>query len=407
MNLRERFIEVMVGFRNDISPPKWELAYWGKTVDNWYNSGLPKNNYPKIPKNISTPTVSLYNAAWNSIKGGKLPEGVGVLAGMWPSQNFPTDTDVRDYIGMDRRAEIVDVNLLFNPMFDIEIIEEDEEHLLYIDIDGVKKKFMKKIGVIPTNVEMVIKDNKSWGELKSERLKLGNIKNRFPKNWSSLVKEYRNRDYPLVLGGYPHGYFGTLAQLMGYENLFINYYDNPKLIHDIQKTFTDLWITIYSEVLSQIDVDLFFIWEDISAGTGSMIAPSTIREFMLPYYKRLTGFLKEHGVKVIIVDTDGDCFDIIPLFIEGGITGMMPIEVSCGMDLLKVRKYFPELQIIGGIPKFEIKYGKERIDRMLEPIAEVLKQGGYIPTCDHFIPPEVEWENFKYYREKLNNMIDG
>jgi len=407
MNLRERFLEVMIDFRRDVGPPKWELAYWGAAIDNWYKSGLPKKNYPIIPKDISTPTVSLYNTAWNSAKSGKLPGGIGVLSGLWPTQNFPTDTDVRDYLGMDKRSEVVDVNLLFYPMFDVEIIEEDEDYLLYIDIDGVKRKYMKKSGVIPTSVEMTIKDRKSWEKVKSERLNLDNIKERFAADWNEVLKIYKNRDFPLVLGGYPYGYFGTLAHLMGYENLFFNYSDNPGLIHDIQRTFTDLWIAVYEEVLSQTDIDMFFIWEDISAGTGSMVNPSAIREFMLPYYKRLTGFLKEHGVKVIIVDTDGYCFDIIPLFIEGGITGLLPIEVSCGMDLVKVRGNFPYLQIIGGIPKFEIKYGKERINQILEPVADVLKQGGYIPTADHFIPPEIEWEDFKYYRKKLNNIIDN
>jgi len=291
-------------------------------------------------------------------------------------------------------------------MFDIEIIEENEEFMIYIDIDGVKRKFMKKTGVIPASIEMVIKDRKSWEKLKSERLNLENISKRFPSNWKELLKEYRNRDYPLALGGYPYGYFGTLVTLMGYEKLFFNYSDDPKLIHDIQKTFTDLWIAVYEEVLSQTDVDLFFIWEDVSGNKGSLISPASIKEFMLPYYKRLTAFLKEHGVDIIMVDTDGDCFNIIPFFIEGGVTAMMPIEVSCGMDLIKVRKYFPKLRLMGGIPKFEIKYGKARIDQILEPVSEVLKYGGYIPTGDHFIPPEIEWENFKYYRNKLNKLID-
>jgi len=37
---------------------------------------------------------------------------------------------------------------------------------------------------------------------------------------------------------------------------------------------------------------------------------------MLPYLKRFTDFLKGAGVKVILLDTDGDCFDIIPLFLR-------------------------------------------------------------------------------------------
>lgn len=409
MNSRERFLEVMVNFNTNIRPPKWEFGYWGETIDNWYDEGLPKKNYPKIPKKISTPTASLYTSAWNSIKGERLPVGIAVCGEgfYWPTQGMVIDNDVHNALGMDKGQILVNINLLFNPMFDVEIIEEDNNYLTYMDVDGVKRKFVKKTGVLPAGVEWVIKDWKSWEKLKEERLNLNNIRGRFPLNWNELVKKYKNRDYPLVLGGYPHGYFGTLAQLMGYEHLFYNYLDNPKLIHDIQTTFTELWIAVYSEVLSEIDVDLSVIWEDISAGTGSMVSPAMMKEFMVPYYKRLTGFLKEHGVKVILVDTDGDCFDIIPIFIEGGITGMYPIEVSCGMDLVKVRKSFPKFQLMGGIPKLEIQYGKERIDRILEPVEEVLKYSGYIPYGDHLIPPEVHLNEFKYYREKLHSMIDS
>jgi uroporphyrinogen decarboxylase len=184
------------------------------------------------------------------------------------------------------------------------------------------------------------------------------------------------------------------------------YYDDPRLIHDIQKTFTELWINIYTEILSEISVDCFFIWEDVSAGSGSMISPSLIREFMLPYYERLTDFLKARGIDLIIVDTDGDCFDLITLFLQGGINALMPIEVSCGMDLLKVRRHFPTLRLMGGFPKYEIKYGKQRIDQMLGPTIDTLKSGGYIPFCDHLIPPEIKWDDFRYYRTRLNNILD-
>ncbi len=408
MNLKERFLEVMLNFTPDVSPPKWEFGYWGDTINNWYDEGLPKNKYPEIPKKITTPTASLYNPCWNSIRGSRLPVGIAVIGGglYWPTQSFPIDNDVKDALEMDKGQILVNVNLLFHPMFELEILREDDFYLTYIDIDGVKRKFLKDTGVIPPGIEWIIKDKKGWEKLKEERLNLNDIRGRLPSNWGELVKKYKNRDYPLVLGGYPHGYFGTLAQLMGYEHLFYNYFDNPDLIHDIQKTLTELWIAVYSEILSEIDVDMFIIWEDISAGTGSMVSPSAIKEFMLPYYKRLTGFLKTNGVKVIFVDTDGDCFDIIHLFIEGGVTGMYPIEASCGMDLVKVRMTFPKLQLMGGIPKSEIRHGKERIDEILEPVEKVLKFGGYIPFGDHLIPPEVHWNEFKYYRQKLNDMID-
>ncbi len=98
--------------------------------------------------------------------------------------------------------------------------------------------------------------------------------------------------------------------------------------------------------------------------------------------------------------------DLIPIFMEAGVTGMYPFETHCGMDIVRVRNQYPDLQILGGIPKSEIQLGTKRIDEILEPVEQVLKTGGYIPFGDHFIPPEVDFRNFSYYRSKLNDLIE-
>lgn len=407
MTLRERFLEIM-NFNTDIRTVKWEFGYWGETLHNWYNEGLPKKKYPHLPLKISTPTSSLYSPAWTCQGRKILPKGIPVMAGglYWPTHGTPLDHDVREFFNMDKTQILVNANLLFSPMFEVTVLEEDDESLTYCDMDGVKRKFLKDQATIPAGMEWPIKDRNSWEKLKDERLDLKNISNRFPENWNDLVKKYKNRDYPLAFGGHPYGFFGTPSHLIGYENLFYWLYDNPNLIHDILKTFTELWINVYDEVLSQVEVDHIHIWEDISFGSGSMVSPVMFREFMLPYYKKLTSFLKSKKVKIILVDTDGDCNELIPLLIEGGATGLYPFEVHCGMDIVKVRRDYPKLQMLGGIPKSDISLGKNAIDKTLEPVNEVLKTGGYIPFGDHFIPPDVPWKNFQYYRNKLNVLID-
>jgi uroporphyrinogen decarboxylase len=324
----------------------------------------------------------------------------------WPTQGFMLDSDVKDFFNMDQTQQLVDLNLFFYPMFETEVLEEDDERLKYRDLDGVVRLFLKQSATMASGWDWPIKDRKTWERLKDERLNLDNIKKRLPENWNEKIKAYKNRDYPLGLGGYPLGFFGTLAHLIGYDHLFFMYYDDPKLVHDIIGTFTDLWIAVFEEVLADVEIDHMQIWEDISFGSGSMLSDAVMREFMLPYYTKLTSFLKGRGIDLIFVDTDGYCMKIIPFFIEAGATGMYPFEAGCGMDIVKVRKEFPDLAIMGGIPKSDIQLGRRRIDEILEPVAEVLKTGGYIPFADHFIPPEVKWEDFRYYREKLNAVID-
>jgi uroporphyrinogen decarboxylase len=132
-----------------------------------------------------------------------------------------------------------------------------------------------------------------------------------------------------------------------------------------------------------------------------------IREFLLPCYQRFTGFLRDHGIRSVLVDSDGDCRLIIPILMEGGISGLMPFEVNAGMDVVEMRKTFPRLQILGGIDKTQLALGKEAIDRELEAKVTpgMLRHGGYIPHVDHQVPPDVSWEDFKYYRQRLAALI--
>ena len=413
MNLRERFLETMVNFNPNVPALKWEFGYWGETINHWYRTGLPQKNPARIPTTYTSPTASLYTKSWTChnpfVAPGKYPKGMPIMAGglYWPTQGFPLDSDVREYFGMDRTQQLVDLNLLFCPMFEPETLEESDTMLKYRDVDGVVRLFLKESATMASGWEWPLTDRQSWRQLKEERLNLRNVRERLPQNWDQLVKEYRHRDYPLGLGGYPFGFFGTLAHLIGYEQLFYLYYDDPELIHEIMDTFTELWIVVFAEVLRDVEIDHLQIWEDISFGSGPMVSVAIIKEFMLPYYRRLIGFLKSRGVKLIFVDTDGYCMDIIPLFVAAGVNGMFPFEVNCGMDIVAVRRQFPHLALMGGIPKSEIVKGKERIDQILKPVAEVLKTGGYIPFGDHFIPPDVPWEQFKYYRTTLNALIDG
>ena len=423
MNAREKFIE-FTNFNKSVPAVKWEFGYWGGAIKRWYKEGLPEKKYPKVPMNVINTTASLYTTVWKHFLMGEktlfekiynepenrleLPDGIGVLGGgiYFPSQGFALDYDVKDYFKMDPQQNVVCAEHLSFPNFKPEIIFEDDRYIDYIDLDGCTRRFSKQQQVIPSGLDWPIKDWESWNKYKDERLSLDNIKDRLPQNWTELAKEYKNRDYPLALGGYPLGIFGTLTHLIGYENLFLFYYDKPDLIKDMLDRLTDIWISLWEEVLSYTDVDLCNLWEDISSGRGSMISPAIVKEFILPYYKKISGFLKSKKTNTFLVDTDGDCNELVPLFKEAGITGLYPMEVSAGMDVVSLRKKYPDLLLMGGIPKLDIKFGKKRIDEFLEPVDWLLKQGGFIPFGDHLIPPEVSWENFKYYREKLNLMID-
>ena len=39
--------------------------------------------------------------------------------------------------------------------------------------------------------------------------------------------------------------------------------------------------------------------------------------------------------------------------------------------------------------------------QMVDEKIPLMREGGYIPGCDHAMPPDIPWENYLYYRQLL------
>ncbi len=384
MNTRERYLALMT-FEEVDRTLLWELGYWGGTLRRWYQEGLPK--IKGVPEEV---------ADGSSV----MAECAGVPLGRYG------EYDAHHYFKMDPAVVRVPLNIGTYPPFEQKIIEEHDDWFIRQDEDGSLRKEIKDRGTLPPIVGTPVKTREDWERYKAERLK-PTLEGRLPDNWPELVQEYKKRDYPLALGQM-HGFFGTPRYLLGEIEVLTKYYDDPELMKDMVNYLADFWIALFDGVLKDVAVDAVFLWEDMCYKAGPLISPDTFREFILPGYKKLTGFLKDHGVKLVCVDCDGDVWKLIPLWIEGGVNVLYPFEVAAGMDITEVRRAFPKLGIMGGIDKMAVIRSKEAIDRELESkVSFMLKSGGYIPTIDHVVPPDISFENFKYYRQKLERLVKG
>jgi len=100
-----------------------------------------------------------------------------------------------------------------------------------------------------------------------------------------------------------------------------------------------------------------------------------------------------------MVDTDGNHEVLTPLFIEGGVNCIYPLEVQVGMDAISLRKkYGRELRLVGNIDKRALSGSKDAIRNELDSkLPFLVRDLGYIPSVDHCVPADVPFENFEYY----------
>jgi uroporphyrinogen decarboxylase len=354
--------------------PFFEIALWEQTALKWIDQGLPKE----------AAQADLF-----------------------------TGNDYFDLEGYD----LVLFNLTFPEPCPLErMISEDERYITFIDGMGRKRLALKEGTVKGMRASM---DSYIDFPLKTRndflRIKKGyesSFDKRLPENWSAVVEGLGGSTRPSTfLDKYfaSFGFYSMLRNWMGTEGLSYMFYDDADLVHECLNFLTDFITGWMEKPLSEAKFDLYYIHEDMSGKNGPLVSPEMFRNFFSPYYRRFIDFLKRCGLKNIIVDTDGNFEALIPEFLDAGVEGFGPIERAANMNPLELRKkYGKSFFMIGGIDKLALIQGRKGIENELMGILPpLLEEGGYIPTVDHSVPPDVSFDSFKYYLELKRKIING
>ncbi len=140
-----------------------------------------------------------------------------------------------------------------------------------------------------------------------------------------------------------------------------------------------------------------------------MISPEHFKELMVPQYKRITSLLREHGIDIILVDCDGNHDELNSLWLEGGLTGVYPLECAAGENVVALRKeYGKDLHLVGGIDKRALAKDKKAIEEeVISKVPFLVEKGGWIPSINHAVPPDIPFENYCYYWELVRKISEG
>jgi uroporphyrinogen decarboxylase len=404
MNTRERFLAAMA-FEPVDRGLLWELGYWAETIRRWYREGLPGTN--EIPEDVgdTSTIIGPFGHWWPDRAAAQWwEEREGAEALHRRPVGGRIALDVSKHFGFDQRIIRVPVQSWIWPPFEARVVEDRGDTILELTSNGTLMEQSKGKKGLPRTLSGPVQNREDWERVKAERFH-PDFEARVSADWDKFVQSASERDYPLIIGMIPCGMHASLLTLFGEVQYFYALYDHRELMEEMLDYLTGFWIELWDKALAQVGVDAAFLFEDMCYRSGSIVSPAMVREMMLPQYKRLTSFLRSHGVEHVIVDTDGDCRPLIPVFLEGGITGLFPWEVTNGQDIVEVRERYPRLQIIGGMDKKAIAQGWAAIDQELEAkVPFMFGSGGFVPTVDHVVPSDVSWENFRYYRERLAEM---
>ena len=310
--------------------------------------------------------------------------------------------EILQFEGGCRGWQSAPVNMDLSQLGEKEILEENEERILQRRGCGTVEIIQKGVDFIHQTIEWPVKDQKDWDRVKKQHLQADDPE-RFPKDWKECVARFRARDYPLQLTH--RGVYGFARNMMGDVNLAYAFYDDPALVHDIMDSYTEMAISVWKKMARDVDFDLIECWEDMASRNGTLISPEMFREFMKPNYLKVNAFAKEHGIKIILVDSDGYVEDLTRLMLDVGVTALYPYEVQAGNDVGRVLDTYSTVGVIGGLDKNAMAKGKKEIDREMQKARILIQKGRFIPGPDHFVLSDVSWKNYRYFMERLREVV--
>lgn len=368
---RDRFIALME-YKSLDRVPNHEVGVWAQTMQRWASEGLDTSAYQ-----------------WNWFVGDPA----------W-------DMDHREYLP---------INYGLLPPFKENIIEETDRYIIKKHTSGIVTKALKDGSVgnsrscMDQYLSFPVESTEDFRLLKKKLVP--DFKQRYPVNWLDNVDEWNNRNHVLVMSKNCgiKGFFWRAREWMGTENLCYAWYDMPELMHEMMEFIADFTIELSKPMLEKVVPDYVFINEDMAMKNGPLLSPDQYREFIFPHMKRLVDFFKSKGVRYAVVDTDGNSEPLLGLLMDAGVDAIWPMErASQDQDPIELRKkYGRDLRLWGGVDKRELAKGPEAIEKHLASLVPMMELGGFIPTVDHLVPPDVSLENFKYYMKRKQALLRG
>lgn len=319
----------------------------------------------------------------------------------WADGNA-VDVALNDAIGFDFNWQ----SMFFThhgllPAFESRVVEEHPDgSRSVLNGDGMIVLQKPGAGSIPAEIDHLLKDRAAWEEHYLPRLQWS--ESRVDTAAAQRLGDPAARQNPIGL--HCGSLFGQIRNWLGVVGISYLYADDEPLFTEIIDTVGDLCFRCTETALATgARFDFAHFWEDICFKNGPLIMPRVFREKVGPHYRRITQLVNSAGLNIVSLDCDGRIDKLIPIWLENGVNTMFPIEVGTwGANIAAWRaEYGPELRGIGGMDKRVFARDRAAVDQEIERLKPMVELGGYLPCPDHRIAPDAEFDNVRYYCDRM------
>jgi len=150
-------------------------------------------------------------------------------------------------------------------------------------------------------------------------------------------------------GGCGYGIFEASEDLVGYEYLCMMLCEDPELFADLYTKIGDLYIKLWTELIRRYsDIFVFYrMGDDLGYRSTTLLPPDTIRDFILPQYKRIIDLIHS-AEKKFLLHSCGCIFDVMDDIISLGIDAKHSNEDQIAPFEKWIELYNDRIGLFGG-----------------------------------------------------------
>jgi len=308
----------------------------------------------------------------------------------WRTEGLPSGISPADFFGYELASFGADTS----PQLPVEVLREDAEYIVERNAFGGIRRNHRDYSTTPEIIGYQVNSREDWEKLK-DRLQPSDYR----VDWVSGLQSFQRE--------HSRGRFITYNAIVGYDKAQL-YAASPKLLKAVIKE-PDWLIEMY-ETDAKLCIEMCermirggfifdgaFLYCDLGYKTGLFFSPKHYEAQLHPVFKKLCSYFRSRGMPVLL-HSCGRVKDLIPYFIEEGITCLQPVEVKAGMDLVVLKRlYGDDICFMGGIDVRVMAQGDAAaLEKEVKGKLEVAKEGGgYIYHSDHSVPKNVSFQTYK------------
>jgi uroporphyrinogen decarboxylase len=153
-----------------------------------------------------------------------------------------------------------------------------------------------------------------------------------------------------ALGGVGNGVFEISEDLVGYQYLAYMQADDPQLFADLYVKIGDTMTAIWARFLQRYGEGFAVcrMGDDLGFKTATLVAPRTLRQHVLPQYRRVIGQVRAAG-KPFLLHSCGKIFAVMDEIIALGINAKHSNEDIIAPFDEWIARYNDRIGLLGGI----------------------------------------------------------